>query len=600
MIESDLKLIPHKPGSYQMYNKDDVIIYVGKAKDLKKRVSSYFNRTQTGKTKKLVSEIKYFKYIVTTTEEEAFILELNLIKNYNPKYNILLRDDKSYPYIEYIKKPYPRLKISRYLRLKKRKDKLLFGPYPNQGAARKMVNLLNRIYPLKKCSGNPKSLCLYYHIGQCLGYCVKNIDENQINKMEAEILSFLRGNDKILKEKITEKMNNASENLNFEAALEFKNDLEYIDILMQKQKVELSDPINRDVINYYVYNGYISLNIFFLRGGKLVGNKNKIYPITDDYLSEVETFIAQFYLKNEIPKEIIVPDEINITLLSKTIDTKVLHALKGKKKKLLELVKENSKISLENKFESIKRDERRTIKAQDELRKILNMDTLYRIDIFDNSNLFGDYTVSAMVVFKDGVPSKNDYRKFKISIDKNDDYAAMREVMYRRYQRMLVERTEKPDLIIVDGGEKQINAAKEIINLLRADIKVVGLKKDDTHSTSVLVDEDLNSIKIDKASDVFHFLARMQDEVHRFTINYHRNLRSKGSISSILDNIEGIGNNRKVKLLKRFKSLKGLNSATLDELKELLPEKVATNLKEYLSNYFENKEVKKWIQTERK
>lgn len=589
MIENDLKLVPHLPGSYQMYDKDDVIIYVGKAKDLKRRVSSYFNRTHTGKTKKLVSEIAYFKYIVTTTEEEAFILELNLIKNYNPKYNILLRDDKSYPYIEYIKKPYPKLKISRYLRLKKRKNKLLFGPYPNQGAARKIVNLLNRIYPLKKCTGNPKSLCLYYHIGQCLGYCVNNVSQEQIDKMENEILSFLRGNDKILKEKIQEKMLLASENLNFEAAKEFKEDLEYIDALMQKQKVELSDPINRDVINYYTFNGYCSINIFFLRGGKLVGNKNKIYPIMDDYLSEIETFIAQFYTKNEIPKEIIVPEDISVELLSKMIDTKIIYAKKGKKKKLLELARENSKISLENKFETIKRDEKRTINAQEELKKLLQMDKLYRIDIFDNSNLFGSYTVSAMVVFKNGVPSKSDYRKFKISIDKNDDYNAMREVMYRRYQRMLVEKSEKPDLIIVDGGEKQINAAKEIIDTLHANIKVVGLKKDDKHSTNVLVDDKLNNIVVDKTSDVFHLLTRMQDEVHRFAITYHRQIRSKGTLSSVLDNIEGIGSTRKVKLLKRFKTLKNISSASLVELEEILPEKVAISLKDYLTDYFKNK-----------
>ena len=589
MIEENLKLVPHMPGSYQMYDKNDVIIYVGKAKDLKKRVSSYFNREHTGKTKKLVGDIAYFKYIVTNTEEEAFILELNLIKKYNPKYNILLRDDKSYPYIEYIKKPYPRLKIVRYLKVKKKKDRLLFGPFPNQGSARRMVNLLNRIYPLKKCEGNPKKLCLYYHIGQCLGYCVIKPEEKEIKQMEEEVLSFLRGNDKIVKDKLLKEIEKNSLNLNYELALELKNDLDYIDVLNQKQKVELTDLVNRDVINYYIDNGYISLNIFFLRGGKLVGNKNNIYPITTDYISEIENYIGQFYLKHEVPKEIIVPDELNSELLSSLIGTKVVHVLKGKKKKLLDLVETNAKVTLDNKFEIIKRDEKRTVDAQEELRKILGLDKLYRIDIFDNSNLFGSYSVSAMVVFKDGKPSKNDYRKFKISIDKNDDYGTMKEVMYRRYQKMLVKGEERPDLIIVDGGEKQINAAKEILDLLNVNTKIVGLKKNDKHQTNDLVDDNLNTIILDKTSDVFHLLTRMQDEVHRFTINYHKQIRSKGSISSILDNIEGIGASRKKNLLKKYGSVKKMSDASIDDLKEILPEKVAMYLKEYLGEFLGGK-----------
>ena len=588
-INENLKLIPSLPGSYQMYDKNDIIIYVGKAKNLKKRVSSYFNRTLTGKTKKMVSEISYFKYIVTNTEEEAFILELNLIKKYNPKYNILLRDDKSYPYIEYIKNPYPRLKIVRYLKIKKKKDRLLFGPYPNQGAARKMVNLINRLYPLKKCEGNPKNLCLYYHIGECLGYCVLDVDKEQIKNMENEILSFLRGNDAIIKKKLLDKIEEASEKLNYEIALELKNDYDYINMLMNKQKVELVDLVNRDVINYYIENGYISLNIFFLRGGKLVGNKNKIYPIIDDYIGEIENFIGQFYTKNEIPSEIIIPKTLNMNLIQKIVDTKVVYAIKGKKKKLLDLVETNAQISLKNKFELIKKDEKRTINAQEELRQILNLERLYRIDIFDNSNLFGDYTVSAMVVFKDGVPSKNDYRKFKITIDKNDDYGAMREVIYRRYQRMLMEKAEVPDLIILDGGEKQMMVAKEVLDLLHLNIPLAGLKKNDKHRTNDLIAPSFNVIQIDKTSDVFHLLTRMQDEVHRFTITYHRQLRSKGSISSLLDNIEGIGSTRKKILLKKFGSIKNINDASLEELKEVLPQNIAVNLKKYIKEYIESK-----------
>ena len=390
-----------------------------------------------------------------------------------------------------------------------------------------------------------------------------------------------------------EKISAESNNLNYEAALELKNDLDYIELLNKKQKVEILDLVNRDVINYYINNGYISINIFFLRGGKLLGNKNKIYPITDDYLSEIEMFIVQFYLKNEIPKEIIIPEDLNKDLLSNIIGTRINYAYKGKKKKLLDMVKTNAKISLDNKFESIKRDEKRTIIAQESLKEILKLDKLYRIDVFDNSNLFGSFTVSAMVVFKDGKPSKSDYRKFKISIDKNDDYNTMKEVMYRRYQKMLVKKEEKPDLIIVDGGTNQINATKEIMNLLNLNIKVVGLKKNDKHRTNELIDENLNTIDIDKTSDVFHLLTRMQDEVHRYTITYHKDIRSKGALTSILDNIDGIGETRKKigevrkkDLLKRFKSLNKIKDSSIEELKEVLPEDIAKNLKTYLEEYF--------------
>ena len=501
MFKEELSLVPHLPGSYQMYNENGTIIYVGKAKDLKNRLSSYFRGKHFGKTAKLVSEIAYFKYIVTNTEKEAFILEINLIKKHNPKYNILLRDDKSYPYIEYISKPYPSLKIVRYLNIKKRANRKLFGPYPNQYAARKIVNLLNRLYPLKKCEGNPKELCLYYHIHECLGYCVKNIDQDIIDKMENEIISFLNGNYDVIKNKAYEKIEMHSKLMNYEAAGELKKELDFVEDVLAKQKVELRDLEDRDVINYYIENSYVSVNIFFIRHGKLLGNKNKIFPVMEDYIEEIEDYIGLFYSKNEIPKEIIVDESLDKDILSDTLDTNVIHVTKGDKKKLLELVKTNAKISLNNEFELIKRDEKRTIGANENLRKILGLKSLYRIDIFDNSNLFGDYTVSGMVVYKEGKPSKSDYRKFKISIDKNDDYGSMKEVLYRRYYRMLMEKTERPDLIILDGGENQIRAAKEIIDSLNLNIKIAGLVKNDKHETNTLMDSDFNLIEIDKTSD---------------------------------------------------------------------------------------------------
>ena len=586
MINEKLKLVPHLPGSYQMRNKDNIIIYVGKAKNLHKRLSSYFNRVQTGKTAKMVSEIADFTYIVANSELEAFIIELNLIKEYDPKYNILLKDDKSYPYIEYINKPYPKLKVSRYLNIKKSDKKMLFGPYPNAYAARRIVNLLNRLYPLKKCDGMPKKACLYYHIGECLGYCTKNIDQTKLENMEKEILAFLRGNDKILKDKIIEKINVYSESLNFEMALELKKELDYINVVMDKQKVELHDLINRDVVGYTFNNGYISLQIFFVRNGKLIGGHADIFPIISEVIDDVEYYIMKYYMKHEIPKEILIEKNLNSEILSELLNTKVLVPEKGKKKKLLDMAIMNAKINLENELKLIEKEIFKTEDANSELKNILKLDKLDRIDLFDNSNLFGNFSVSGMVVFKNGRPAKKEYRKYKISIDKNDDYNTMKEVIYRRYYRALVDKTEIPDLIIVDGGINQINACKSVLEDFGLNIKVCGLKKNNKHRTNELIDGDAyDVIKLDKTSNVFHYLTKMQDEVHRYTINYHRTIRSKGNISSILDNVEGIGSKRKKELIKKFGSVVKMKEASIEELKEIIPENIANNLKMFLENY---------------
>ncbi len=589
-FKEKLSLVPHKPGSYQMKDKNGVIIYVGKAKDLNKRLSSYFNRTHTGKTAKMVSLIDDFQYVVASSELEAFIIEINLIKEFKPKYNIMLMDDKSYPYIEYISKPYPRLKISRYLNIRKRDKKMLFGPYPNAFAAKKIVNLINRLYPLKKCEGNPKELCLYYHIGECLGYCVNKVDKAKVEEMEEEILSFLRGNDDILRNKILDKINQYSETLNFEMALDLKKELEYVDIVLSKQKVELHDFVNRDVISYYVDNGYISIEILFIRNGKLLNHKNVIYPLNLDIEDEVENYVAQFYMRNEIPKEILIPEELNRDNIASLVETNILVPQKGNKKGLLKMAYDNAKLNLKNKFALIQHDEARTVDANEELRQLLNLDSLDRVDVFDNSNLFGSFAVSGMVVYIDGKPAKNEYRKYKVSLDVNDDYNTMKEILYRRYQRALVEKSSLPDLIIVDGGENQIRAALDTLSLLRLNIKVVGLKKNDKHRTNDLIDSDLSVIPLDRTSNVFHYLTRMQDEVHRFTINYHRSLRSKGSISSILDDIEGIGPTRKKALIKRFGSVLKMQQADVSELSEIIPEDVALNLKKYLDEKYNNKD----------
>lgn len=584
MFKDELKLVPNKPGSYQMYDKNDVVIYVGKAKNLKKRLSSYFRGKHYGKTAKMISNIAYFKYIVTNTELESFILEINLIKKYDPKYNILLKDDKSYPYIEYSRKPYPSLKVVRYLKVKKHKDKLLFGPYVNAYAARRIVNLINRLYPLKKCEGMPKEVCLYYHIHECLGYCTKNVSLDKIEAMEQEILSFLRGNEDVIKNKLKEKIEYYSENLNYELALELKKELDYMSIVLEKQKVELNPGENLDVINYAFINGFIAIEFLFVRNGKLVGNYTEIEPVTDEYLDEIEYYIALFYQKKEIPREIIIADELNEDNLSKVIETNFVKVSKGQKRKLLLMAKENATINLNNNFKRIEQNQEKSSGANDELAELLGIG-IKRIDVFDNSNLFGSFAVSGMIVYEDGLPSKSKYRKYKVMVDKNDDYNTMKEVIYRRYYRALID-NDLPDLILVDGGINQIRAAKDVLNSLNLGIKVCGLVKNDKHRTNDLLDGDtLEIYDIDRTSNLFHYLTRMQDEVHRYTINYHRQIRSKGSISSILDNIPGIGNKRSKDLIKRFGSVKRMKEASLGELCEIIPEDIAKLLINYLENY---------------
>ena len=583
MFKDKLQLIPHLPGSYQMKNSDGIIIYVGKAKDLHKRVNSYFNRPQTGKTAKMVSEIADFSYIVANSELEAFLLEFNLIKQYDPKYNILLKDDKSYPYIEYISKPYPKLQVSRYLNIRKKDKKMLFGPFPNAYAARRIVALINRLYPLKKCDVMPKKVCLYYHIGECLGYCEKKVDQEKLNEIETEILTFLRGNADVLKNKILEKINMYSEQLNFEMALELKKELNYISIILDKQKMELHDYVNRDVVGYFFNKGYLSIQILFLRNGRMVGGHTDIFPVVSDFQDELDTYLMNFYSKHEIPKEVLCTSDVNTTVLSEIVGTSFLVPLKGKKKNLVDMANQNAQINLENELEIIVRDEEKTEKANDELRELLGLKKLDRIDLFDNSNLFGSFTVSCMVVFKNGRPAKKEYRKYKISLDKNDDYHTMQEVIYRRYYRALVDKLELPDLIIVDGGINQIHACLEILNSLNLDIRVCGLRKNDKHRTNDLIDSlGYRMIPLDKTSSVFHYLTRMQDEVHRYTISYHRTIRSKGAIGSILDNIEGIGTKRKKELIKTFGSVAKLKNASLEELTKILPENIAIRLQEYL------------------
>ncbi len=583
-FKEKLALVPTKPGSYQMKNKDGVIIYVGKAKNLKKRLRSYFTGNVTGKTKMLVEDIDDFEYIVTSSELESLILEITLIKKYDPKYNIMLTDDKTYPYIELTKEKYPRLRVVRNVKKKKNLN-YLYGPYPNVTAARKTVNMLNRLYPLRKCEHLNKEGCLYYHINECLGYCMKDINKETINVMKKEIISFLKGDATLIKDKINSEMLRSSEAMNYERALELKNTLEDIDITLRKQKIDLNDNYNFDLINYYVDKNYLSIQIFFVRDGLLVGRDKSILSCDIDVVEQVIEYILKFYDKTAIlPKELLAPDGIDCDLLSEYLKIKVNNPKKGKLKNLLDLAKENAKEVLEEEEETLKKNDDLRIKAINELKIILNQENVSRMEAFDNSHLFGTFYVGGMVVYDDFLPLKDEYRKFKISVDVKDDISAMKEVLYRRYYRVLMENLTKPDVIVMDGGIAQVRVAKEIIDSLGLNIRVIGLVKNNKHKTSNIIDENGNVLNVSSDSNLFLFFSRIQEEVHRYAISYHRSIKSKGALASVLDVVPGIGEVRRKELLKKFGSLKRIKEASLDELSEVVSLEVAKNLLTYLKD----------------
>ena len=585
-IKEKLSLVPELPGSYQMKNQDGVIIYVGKAKNLKRRLNSYFNRTVTGKTLMLVNDIVDFEYIVTNSELESLILEITLIKKYDPKYNILLKDDKSYPYIELTGDKYPVLKVVRNLNRKKNRSKSkFFGPYPNVTAAKKTVELINRVYPLRKCNHLGKDFCLYYHIGECLGYCkMDSIDQEYLNKMKSEIISFLNGNKEIIANRLKSEMQKASDNLNYEKALELKNMLDDINITLTKQRIDLNNNYNFDLFGYYNEKNYLSIQVFFIRDGILFGHHSDIINYVGEIDESVIEYIIKFYDKgNIIPKEIVVSDDIDNEILSNYFNTKVFTPKKGDIKNLLNLACSNAKMVLDEKLSTLKRNDDKRLNALKDLEKALGY-PVHRIETFDNSHLFGTFYVSGMVVFDDFLPNKNLYRKFKISTDVKDDLAAMKEVIYRRYFKVLMGEVEKPDLIIVDGGETQVKAAKEIIDSLKLDINIIGLKKNDKHRTSSIIDSNLKEINVDSKSDLFLFLTRIQDEVHEYAISYHRTIKSHGMLSSVLDMIPGIGEVRKKQLLRKYGSVKKIKEENTENLEKILPKTTVENLIKFLDN----------------
>ncbi|MBM9829888.1 excinuclease ABC subunit UvrC [Enterococcus sp. DIV1444a] len=584
-IKNKLALLPDQPGCYLMKDKNGTIIYVGKAKILKNRVRSYFRGSHDTKTERLVSEIDDFEYIVTESNIEALLLEINLIHKNNPKYNIMLKDDKTYPFIKITNEKYPRLMITR----KVLKDKALyFGPYPDVNAANETKKLLDRLFPLRKCNPSQKTPCLYYHLGQCLCPYAFDVDPQVYKDMVEEIKGFLSGGHTEIQDRLQEKMAYAAAHMEFEKAAEFRDQIKAIETVMTRQKMTNVDLIDRDVFGYAVDKGWMCVQVFFVRQGKLIERDVSIFPFYDDASEAFLTFIGQFYQENEhfVPKEVLIPDDIDKESVEALLATKVLQPQRGEKKKLVKLASKNAAVALNEKFDLIVRKQERTIGAVEKLGNAMNIPAPIRIEAFDNSNIMGTNPVSAMVVFIDGRPAKNEYRKYKIkTVQGPDDYASMREVIYRRYSRVLKEGLPFPDLILIDGGKGQVDVAKDVlVNQLGVDIPVAGLAKNDKHKTSeLLFGPNLEVVPLERNSQEFFLLQRIQDEVHRFAITFHRQLRSKNSFASKLDNIEGLGPKRKKNLLKEFKSLKNITAASVEELRKAgLPETVAKNVYRHL------------------
>ncbi|WP_417638103.1 excinuclease ABC subunit UvrC [Enterococcus faecalis] len=584
-IKNKLALLPDQPGCYLMKDKNGTIIYVGKAKILKNRVRSYFRGSHDTKTERLVSEIDDFEYIVTESNIEALLLEINLIHKNNPKYNIMLKDDKTYPFIKITNEKYPRLMITR----KVLKDKALyFSPYPDVNAANETKKLLDRLFPLRKCNPSQKTPCLYYHLGQCLCPYAFDVDPQVYKDMVEEIKGFLSGGHTEIQDRLQEKMAYAAAHMEFEKAAEFRDQIKAIETVMTRQKMTNVDLIDRDVFGYAVDKGWMCVQVFFVRQGKLIERDVSIFPFYDDASEAFLTFIGQFYQENEhfVPKEVLIPDDIDKESVEALLATKVLQPQRGEKKKLVKLASKNAAVALNEKFDLIVRKQERTIGAVEKLGNAMNIPAPIRIEAFDNSNIMGTNPVSAMVVFIDGLPAKNEYRKYKIkTVQGPDDYASMREVIYRRYSRVLKEVLPFPDLILIDGGKGQVDVAKDVLaNQLGVDIPVAGLAKNDKHKTSeLLFGPNLEVVPLERNSQEFFLLQRIQDEVHRFAITFHRQLRSKNSFASKLDNIEGLGPKRKKNLLKEFKSLKNITAASVEELRKAgLPETVAKNVYRHL------------------
>ncbi|MEC0093031.1 excinuclease ABC subunit UvrC [Paenibacillus macquariensis] len=619
-IRNKLALLPDLPGCYLMKNGEGTIIYVGKAKVLKNRVRSYFTGSHNGKTQMLVSDIRDFEYIVTGSNMEALILECNLIKGHQPRYNVLLKDDKTFPYIKITNELHPRLEVTR--RVLKDKAKY-FGPYPNAYAAQQTKKLLDRMYPLRKCGVLPKEVCLYFHMGQCLAPCEKEVVQQSYDQIIQEISSFLSGGHEVIKKELQRKMLEASEELYFERAKELRDQIMNIDAIMEKQKITTSDTRDRDVLGFAVDKGWMCVQILYMRKGKMVQRHASVFPFYGEAYSDFMTFVTQYYSDNPaLPQEILLPelntaeaeievtsqgdnvvngqdgvvlsveevnvdevgaDDVNVvSALQEWLGIKVYVPQRGLKKQMVGMAAENASVSLNEKFRLIERDEERTSIAAANLGEAIGIHSLHRIEAFDNSNIQGTNPVSAMIVFIDGKPDKKEYRKYKIrTVVGADDYSTMREVIRRRYERVLKENLEMPDLIVVDGGKGQIAAAMDVLeNELGLFIPVCGLVKDIKHKTSqLMIGEPAEVITLPRDSQEFYLLQRIQDEVHRFAITFHRELRGKSMVTSQLDAIPGVGEKRRKLMLKHFGSLKKIREASVEDFRPLsIGEKLASQI----------------------
>lgn len=585
-IENKLKLLPDLPGCYMMKDINSRIIYVGKAKNLKNRVRSYFKSSHEGKTAKLVSEIRDFETIITSTDKEAFLLEITLIQKHKPYYNIKLKRGTGYPYIKITHEKDPQLKIVSQV---KKDGSYYFGPYPNVYAATETLQLLQKVYPLRRCNGYQKRPCLYYHMGQCLGACFKEVLQSEYEKQIKKIKSFLNGNVSKIKKELEQKMETASENLEFERAAEIRDQIHYVEMTVEKQKIISNDNTPRDLFAFYMNKGWLSLQIFSIRQARLMKREKRLFPCIDTPEAELESFILQFYnQKNRIlPKEILVPSGMDKETLSEILGIPVKTPQRGQKRDLLEMAQKNARLVLEEKFRLLELDERKTTGAMNEITDALGLPNGHRIEAFDHSHLQGEDLVSAMVCFIDGKPEKTEYRKYKLkNVDHADEAASTREVIYRRYSRLLKEKANLPDLILMDGASIQINAAVDVLhNQLGIDIPVAGMVKNDRHKTADLMTENDEKIGLDPKSEGFYLLQRIQDEVHRFAITFHRQVRSKNSLASRLERIQGVGPKTRIKLLRNYGSLKNISAASVEDLESLgISKKVAQTIKLSLKN----------------
>ncbi|MBM7618085.1 excinuclease ABC subunit C [Weissella uvarum] len=581
-IEQKLALLPDLPGSYQMKDINGKIIYVGKAKNLKNRVRSYFKSEHTGKTAELVKNIADFDYIVTSSEKESLLLEITLIQKYQPYYNIRLKRGTGYPYIKITNERDPQIKLASEV---EKDGAHYFGPYPNVYAAEETVHFLQKVYPLRRCNGYQGRPCLYANMGQCLGACYREVPKAEYDEQIKHIQSFLNGDTKKVTQQLQAKMQTASENLEFERAADLRDQLKFIRTTVEKQKIISNDGTPRDLINFYMDKGWLSVQVFFIRQSRLMKREKRLFAIVDDVSEELTSFILQFYnRKNAIlPKELLVPDIVDKQAISDVLGVTVRTPKRGEKKALMDLAEKNAKIELDEKFRLLQMNEQKTSGAMQEIADALGIPSIHRIEAFDHSHTSGEEMVSAMVVFEDGVPNKKLYRKYKTkTVEHADERAETMEVIRRRYTRLLKEGAELPDLILMDGGEIQLNAAKEVVeDELGLDIPVAAMVKNEHHKTAdLLKEEGAPHVHLDPKSQGFFLLQRIQDEVHRFAITFHRQLRSKNSLASKLDEINGVGPKTRQKLLTKYGSLKKIAEAPDDELKELgISDKVIQNIK---------------------